>query len=239
VNDSNILSGNFLTGLIAEISIDMVSALMIIGEFNASEKIFSNKYFEKIGISKINRIFQVLCLLEGACFREPENQTLITSSMINMGGDSRIKAYSDDSHIESPIPFPRLILCFLAALFPIVASKLQCEKRAILEPLSSSDINQQCNDNYESNNYKCDDNNINNNNNNNNDTYNQNCDKDKNDIAINNSVHTAETTDTNKVKITPTPILSDFEKLRNLFPELPADFIDRCVQILFFVYLYI
>jgi hypothetical protein len=248
LNDTNIISGNFLTGLIAEISIDMVSALIILGVFNASEKTFSNKHFEKIGISRINRIFQVLCLLEAACFREPENQTLITSSVINVGGGSRIKtdsSTSNETHIESPdhsIPFPRLILCFLSALFPIVANKLQCEKRTI-EPLSTSNINPQYNDiDYENNNNKCDNNNNYNNHNdgnNNNDTYNQNCEKDfdRNGIVINNSVHTAETTDKNKVKITPTQVLSDFEKLRNLFPELPADFIDRFVHVYLFLYL--
>jgi hypothetical protein len=64
MHGTNIINGTLLSSLIEEISTDMVSALMILRERNTLEEALSDEYFEKVGISRINRIFQVLCLLE-------------------------------------------------------------------------------------------------------------------------------------------------------------------------------
>lgn len=282
LHDTNI-DGNFLTGLIVEISNDLISALIILKEYNTSGLSSSKDNFEKIEVSRINRIFQVFCLLEAACFREPENQMIITSSKVSvlndkssinsninnnksrnedydgmMGWDGNISG--DDDHIKSGsslIPFPRLVLSFLSALFPFVASRLQDERCSFLE--HANDLNKDINSNNMNIN---DDDNLyttkNTNNINNNDSHqsihNNNLKStDDMHVATNNSTlpldidkmvsdpYSSSTSPHvnahpppggdevhgDRVKSLPKnviPVLNDFDKLRNLFPELPAAF---------------
>lgn len=97
VNDDN-KTEIFLETIVSDISVEMIAAIevlekktsILIAENQGKGKkgkakreegnIFNNNndvdrdYLHLMGIPRINRIFQVLCLLEAACFRCPENQ---------------------------------------------------------------------------------------------------------------------------------------------------------------------